>query len=132
MTLSRWLRDRLGTPARGRGAKATKCLVCKADILAGPDEDQMALPAVVDTTPLSPWGEAAARIQGRRTYRLHRHKEGLALTVRMALNITNHPASDEMIVLADHKCHTPELPSVEIRPAPEKTRGIAYDNDPPF
>lgn len=133
MAIPKWLKQRIGTPTRGRGCKATKCAFgCRQDVLAGPDEDQMAVAAIVDPIPLSALGEALARMSGRPTYTLGRHNEGLALWLRNALDIANHPASDEVIVVAAHKCHTPELPSVEIQSGPAKTKGLAYDNEPPF
>lgn len=134
MTIPTWLKDRLGTPTRNRGCKATKCAFgCRQDVLAGFDEDDMALPAIVDPVPLAPLGEALARLQQRKTYRLARHNQGLALWVRTALEISNHPASDEWIVVAEHKCHAPPLPSVDIEPLPVGAKkGLPYDAEPPF
>ena len=133
MTIPIWLKQRLGNPKRGRGCRATKCIVCKTDILAGFDEDQMALPAIADPVPLSRIGEALACVEGRKTYKLDRLGEGLALWVRNALHIRSHPASEETIVLADHICNRSPLPSIEIKPAPSLAKkGLPYDAEPPF
>lgn len=133
MTLPRWLRDRLGTPTRGRGCRATKCIVCRGDVLAGFDEDQCAALVIADPTPLSPLGEALALIEGRRSYRLERYKDGAALWFRSHWQIQGAPASTETIVLTDHKCGAPQLPGVEITPIPaaKMKTAVLYD-DPPF
>lgn len=133
MNVPKWLKDRIGVPTRGRGCKATKCLVCQQSILAGLDEDQMAMPALVDPIPLSPLGEALALMDGRHTYKLARHKQGLALWRRTHFNIRAHPASEETIVVADHKCGGPKFPAVEIQSLPARSKkGLPYDDEPPF
>ena len=134
MSLPKWLKERLGTPTRNRGCRHVKCAFgCRGDVLVGFDEDDMALPAIVDPVPLSALGEALARVEGRRTYRLGRHKEGLALWYRNAMHIRNHPAGTETIVVADHVCGVRPLPSVEISlnlPQGAK-KGLPYD-EPPY
>ena len=132
MSLPKWLQQRLGTPTRGRGVRHVKCAFgCRRDVLAGFDEDVAASLAIVDPVPLSPLGEALARIEGRVTYRLGRHNDGSALWQRTALNITSAPASAEAIVFADHKCGHAPLPSVEVKAAPD-AKGPDYDAEPPF
>jgi len=105
--------------------------VCKGDVLAGLDEDKCALAAVVDPTPLSPLGEALALMDGRKSYELKRHNSGLALWYRHAWHISRFPASDQVIVLSDHRCGSAKLPGVEIKPLPGKV-GLPYDAEPPF
>jgi hypothetical protein len=97
----------------------------------GYDEDIMAQAVVVDPVALSPLGEAIARIEGRRTYKLARHNDGSALWVRMAYNIAAHAASETTIVLADHLCDGATLPSLIIKPKPVK-KGLPDDAEPPF
>ena len=132
MTIPQWLKDRLGTPARGRGCRAVKCIKCQASVLAGFDEDAMAQAVVVDPTPLSTMGEALALVQQRRTYRLGRYDEGLALWHRDHWQISAHPASEECIVLTDHVCGAGPLPGVEIKPLAKSDRKSPYSQDPPF
>lgn len=131
MSLAKWLQDRLGSPSPGRGCRHVKCLVCRADVLAGLDEDQAALAAIVDPVALSPYGEVEALIGGRKTYELRRQGQGLALWYRHHWHISRFPASDGVIVLASHKCGTAKLPSVEIKPLPGKV-GLPHDAEPPF
>jgi hypothetical protein len=126
-----WLKQRIGEPTRGRGCRATKCIVCKTDVLAGFDEDVMAMPAIADPTPLSPLGEALALIEGRCSYELDRHGAGLALWLRTHWRIEAAPASDQVIVLTDHRCGAPPLPSVEIAPAAPVHKDSVY-GPPPF
>jgi hypothetical protein len=134
VTLPRWLKDRIGEPTRGRGCRATKCLVCKSDVLAGFDDDFAARAVVVDPMPLSPLGEALALIENRRSYELGRYGAGLALSLRDHWQIAGRPASDETIVLTDHRCGAPSLPAVEIPKvaAGSGKKGLAYDDEPPF
>jgi hypothetical protein len=89
---------------------------------------------VVDPTPLAPLGEALALIEGRRSYQLLRHNQGLALWVRDHWQIAGSPASDETIVLTDHRCGGAKLPEVEITPisAGKAKKGLPYDAEPPF
>ena len=133
MAIPKWLRSRLGTPARGRGCRAVKCLVCRSDVVAGPDEDRMAMPAICDPVALSPLGEALALLEDRRSYRLERYKDGSALTLRTHWDIAGHPAGEETIVVCDHRCGAPQLPGVEITPIPAATKksAVLFD-DPPF
>lgn len=134
MTLPNWLKERIGTPTRGRGAKPARCIVCRADVLAGMNEDTSAFATITDPIPLSPLGEALALLDGRRTYRLARHNQGLALWVRTHWDIQGHPASDENITLTDHKCGAPPLPTITIKPIPltQPKKSLIYDNNPPF
>lgn len=134
MTLPNWLKERIGTPTRGRGTKPTKCIVCKADVLAGFDNDTCAQAAITDPNPLSPLGEALALIDKRRTYELSRHGAGLALYHRDHWQISGRHPSDTIIVLTDHKCGTPPLPGITINPNPLTTSGkeLIYGSDPPF
>jgi hypothetical protein len=114
MSLPKWLRESLGTPVRGRGAAAAKCIVCKADVIAGFDEDLCARAVVVDPHPLSELGEALALIEGRRSYRLAVRGEGMALWVRNQWQIAGEGASDTVWVFTDHKCHTVPFPGVKV------------------
>jgi hypothetical protein len=82
---------------------------------------------------LSALGEALALIGGRRSYRLDRHKAGLALWARSHWDISGSPASELVWVVAEHKCYTAKLPAIEIAPAPVQSanQGLSYD-EPPF
>lgn len=134
MAIPKWLRSRLGTPAKGRGCRCVRCIVCRSDLVVGLDNDTCASRAICDPVPLSVIGEALALLDGRRTYELSRHGSGLALYHRDHWQISGRHASDTCIVLADHKCGTPPLPSIKIQPAPLTTpkNSLIYDNEPPF
>jgi len=109
-------------------------LVCKADVLAGFDEDHCASAVIADPYPLSALGEALALLENRRSYELRRHNDGLALWVRDHWQIGGSPASDEVIVLTDHVCGKAKLPDVKIptvKPGMKK-KGLPYDDEPPF
>jgi hypothetical protein len=132
MSLPKWLRESLGTPTRGRGAKAAKCIVCKADVIVGFDEDACARAVVVDPHPLSELGEALALIEGRRSYLLAVQGEGMALWVRDQWQIAGTGASDKVWVFTDHKCHTVPFPGVKV--SAWRRRAVAKvpsDTDPP-
>ena len=124
-----WLAQRLGTPTRGRGVKATSCIVCHRPILVGMSEDVAAHRALVDPMALSPTGEALALIDGRCTYQLGKYDQGLALWQRDSSQIAGKSASAECIVLTDHKCGGPQFPAIEI---PLTARKESVPNDPPF
>jgi hypothetical protein len=130
MSLPAWLRDRLGSSTRGRGCRAAKCIVCKADVLVGFDEDVCARAVVADPHPLSELGEALALIEGRRSYRLAKRGEGMALWYRNRWMIQGEGASDTVWVLTDHKCHSATFPGVKIK-AKAYSKAIPSNTDPP-
>lgn len=134
MSLPGWLKESLGTPTRGRGAKAAKCIVCKADVIAGFDEDVCARAVVVDPHPLSELGEALALIEGRSSYRLAPQGKGMALWVRDHWQIAGTGASDTVWVFTDHKCHSAPFPGVTVKARWRRhLKKVPADTDePPF
>jgi hypothetical protein len=132
MELPAWLQQRLGKPSKRRGAKATKCIKCFKPILVGMSEDVGAHLALVDPVPLSPFGEALALVDRRKTYRLDKCDDGLALWQRDRWQIAGHAAGPNWIVLTDHKCEsTAQFPSVEV-PLFALQNESALENEPPF
>ena len=105
-----------------RKAKATACKQCGAHIAVGLDDDQCALPAAADPTPLTWAGELAARLNGRRTYEIaarelwHRYREQL-----------RRPAPDP--VLPEHRCNDP-VPTTWLQPVPPLIRDEVTDVPP--
>lgn len=97
--------------AISRRAKEHTC-VCGATILVGLDADRAAGEARVDPTPVTALGEVMALLDGRTTYRLYAAGR-LELDHRSRWHITGASA-DHVLVLAEHRCQTPPLPT---RPA---------------
>lgn len=97
----------------GRRARLTRCTTCRAPVMSGLDGDVCALEAWCDPRPLTPAGEAAACVDGRRTWSLTKARAGrFELDPRDAREIRRHPAGTERRrdVLAEHRCHA-ELPT---------------------
>ena len=122
----------------GRGVRARWC-ACRAPILRGMDDDTMALPATVDPQPLSPLGEAIARIQGRETYEMRRANGVYQLMRRNAWAITGRPPGTKtwaglIDVLAEHACHSFPLPGQDTaHPKTEATQEDSHhDGTPPY
>ena len=94
------------------GIRATWCHDCKAPILTGLDELACALQARVDHTPLTPLGEALARIAGQQTYEIRAGKPP-RIVRRNATTITSRPAGatgkPHYDVVTTHTC-TPTVP----------------------
>ena len=95
----------------GRRAVVRTCVTCRATILTGLDADTAALTVRVDPIPLSPLGEALARVDGRPTYWLHRDGGRLVLDLRDAWNIHARPAGTRLgeDILRAHQCGSPPV-----------------------
>lgn len=105
--VAQWLADRT------RHLTADRCRGCRADILRGLNDDWCAWTIEVDPTPLSPLGEALARLAGRSTVACESWGgAGPKLSRRGHHQITGRPAgSGRFDVLATHLCGAPALPS---------------------
>ena len=125
------------------GIRATWCTTCKAPILTGLDDVVCALDARTDVVPLSPLGEALARIGGRTTYELRTGKPPRIVrrTAQMILarpaGATTRRAHAAYDVVAAHQCHAVAagpLAGASTLPAPAATAATAFDatQPPPF
>jgi len=93
----------------GRKAWIKTCRKCSTPTLAGLDADVCAFDAWCDLGELSPAGEAAALLDGRRTYQLFYTN---SLSYRHSWHITSRPAGDpQHPVFATHRCGEP-IPAV--------------------
>jgi hypothetical protein len=105
-----------------------KCRQCKAEVWYGPSDETVAILVTVDSAPLSPYGEALARLEGRGTYLRTAAGDGTVLRSRDHWQIGGGtpPRGD---VVTDHRCG-PDLPSIpsKLRTTPEGT----MTDDPPF
>jgi hypothetical protein len=113
-----------------RDLRSGKCRNCKAPVLVGMSDDQLAHLATVDPDPLTAVGEALARLDGRRTYALRRHgdKYRLAFT-RNHWQIRSSQSTDYDIV-ADHACGQSLPTTLSVYRKVAVTIGV--DNEPPF
>lgn len=119
---------------RGRAARAGTCRSCGAKVLRGLDADVCAMTATVDPDPISPQGEALARLADRRTYDLRPSGNRWELNVRDRWHIRGRPAGQpaglRFDVLAEHRCGSAALPgTATMFPPAEKG---SPDADPPF
>lgn len=95
-----------------RSVRFSRCRRCSAATLTGFSDDWLAWTAEVDPAPLSPVGEAYARLAGRRTYALRRHVgRARRLYLRDRWQIRGTPAGVRRVlrfdVVADHVCGEP-------------------------
>lgn len=88
---------------------------CRQPVLVGLDDDVCALDAITDPVPLTPLGEALARIEGRWTWSLRRSGHGFVLDRRDPLEILGRPAGTQTRtdVLRQHRCDTRDLADPE-------------------
>jgi len=128
VTIPGWLKDRIGAPVY-RGVTTHRCRTCQAQILEGLDEDVCAFRAVVDPDPLTPMGEALALLAGRRSYEIRRHSGGWALWHRDRWQIRGRVAGPKYLVVADHQCDTPKLPTI---PTPPRVKKAKANDEPNF
>lgn len=114
------------------GLRATWCHDCKAPILAGLDDLACALPARVDVTPLTPLGEALARIAGQQTYEIRAGKPP-RIVRRDAHAITARPAGGDARprydVVTTHTC-TPVVPEAATTTSALPAASALYVFDP--
>lgn len=105
-----------------------KCRQCRAEVWHGPSDAFAGILVTVDGAPLSPYGEALARLEDRGTYLRTRHGDGTVLASRDHWQIGGGtpPRGD---VVAEHRCGT-ALPTIatKLRTTPEGT----LTDDPPF
>lgn len=92
----------------GRRARHRVC-GCGAIVLVGLDADRCAGEARVDTAPVTAVGEVVALLTGRATYLL-RTAGRTEIDHRSRWHIRGANA-DQATVLAEHRCHTPPLPT---------------------
>ena len=123
------------------GIRATWCTTCKAPILTGLDDVVCALDARTDVVPLSPLGEAIARIGGRTTYELRTGKPPRIVrrTAQMILarpaGATTRRAHAAYDVVAAHQCHAVAagpLAGASTLQQPATTRVLDATSTPPF
>jgi hypothetical protein len=137
-----WLRAHLIATGRwnidgiNRTARTRTCHDCNALTLAGLDDPRCAGPAITDTTPLSPLGEAIAHIEGRSTYALTRTANQLTLDHRNQWTIAAHPAgTGQADILAEHRCGTTPPPPPLCTPSrirPPTHQENHHGQDAPF
>ena len=103
--------------ATGRSIHATRCATCRQPILTGLDNDQLAIQARVDWTPLDEQGELQALLAGRHTYRLERQTGGNPkLTRRAAKHIrARRKHWQRYDIVPAHRCESPPLPAISTR-----------------
>ena len=103
--------------ATGRGIHATRCATCRQPILTGLDNDQLAIQANIDWTPLDETGELQALLAGRRTYRLERQTGGNPkLTRRAAKHIrARRKHWQRYDIVPAHRCGSPPLAAISTR-----------------
>lgn len=114
-----WLRQNLLTKTGGfRAAHFAICTHCRQWTLTGLDDDQAAIQATVDPTPLTPAQEAECAIAGRRTYTLGRTAGGKPqIETRDIYGIA---APTKRTVVPAHRCQGPRYPNTP-PPPPRNT-----------
>jgi hypothetical protein len=124
--MPRWLRQQLTeagviTAGYTRAARAAKCEKCVARVIKGWTDEPCAILATCDPAPLSNLGEVVAILQGRATYDLAYRGGRLELDDRDDFHIKGSPPEtpnwwrEQADVLAEHRCNTDPLPSIESR-----------------
>lgn len=119
----------------GRRAQARRCPHCRHNVIVGDDDERCALTATCDPQPLTPLGEALARVDGLATYNLAAIRGGYQLWYRGPEHIEGKPAgtNPREDVLRQHRCGNPPpvgpltMPSVHIPTRPTKSGAT-----PPF
>lgn len=113
MTIPAWLNRHLeaigqaNTDGISRTAKARRCPRCKTVILAGLDAPRCAFAVRVDPHPLDANAELASLLIGRPTYRATAVGPNYELDHRAWWNLRHSPPSDDVLVLAAHRCGQP-------------------------
>lgn len=96
-----------------RAARAAACRRCGVSVMRGLDADMAAAAVAVDVQPLSPAGELAALLAGRRTYALTwvAGRARYEIDVRFPDMIEFRPPGSvfNSDVVAGHVCHAPAL-----------------------
>jgi hypothetical protein len=92
-----------------RACKPKACPRCHAAILVGPSEEDMYWTARVDAEPVDEWAEAMGRIDGRASYALTPHGQGLKLDFREGGKFGALHREPRPDVVLDHMC-TRSLP----------------------
>lgn len=101
-----------------RTLRRRRCRTCHTWTLVGLDNDVCALIATINPSPLSPAGEALARLDGLATYHLRHDRGGeLELFKRDRWQISGNPAGDHdrlhpADIVSDHRCGT-EYPTTK-------------------
>lgn len=109
-----WLADhvRRSSPGRvgPRFCRAMRCPDCRRPVISGLDGDRCAFMIKAEPVPLSPLGEALARLGGLQTVRLTRAGGRFLITARDPWHITDRQPLGLGDVLAEHVCgqETPE------------------------
>jgi hypothetical protein len=128
MTAPSWL-----TRARGdatRAARLRQCPRCRGAVLVGLDGDVAAGTARVDPAPLNSLGEAAALIDGRRTYTISGDKHRKQIDYRQDWHISEGTKGRH--VVAEHKCEwTPPREHIQFTPR-TAPREVIDSDIPPF
>lgn len=131
----------LHKPHDPRSIRATHCLRCRAPIVVGDDEDEIAVTVKLDVTPLSATGEMAAVLAGRATYTLDKPITGNArIWRRTSWRIKAKPADkpprpwNQYDVLPAHQCWNPVAENLttktRLMPPPPTRRN--HNEPPPF
>jgi hypothetical protein len=139
-TLPAWLLRRLDengvidiATGATRKARPAKCRKCGACVVRGLNDDIMAWSVDCDPEPLTPEGEALARIAGIAVYELNLWAGRPQLDRRSAWRIASAPAgTDRTDILAEHQC-APALPlprGPSRLPVPAQPQDLP--EDPPF
>jgi hypothetical protein len=121
-----WLRRHLhdtGAMVDGvtRRARIQTCPRCHRVVIRGLTDEPCSTLATADPTPLSNLGEALALMQGRVTYDLAYRGGRLELDDRDDFHIKGSPPETpnwwraNADVLAEHRCNTDPLPTIESR-----------------
>lgn len=112
----------------GRKAQLRRHRTCGLPIMLGLDADVCAFEATCDLGELTAAGEAAALLEGRRTYELNVRGE---LRTREPHDITRRPAGAATPVLAEHRCAAP-IPAAWCVPRPPTASRRPDDEEYPF
>jgi len=97
-----------------RHARNGRCPECRRPVIAGLDGDRCAFMVRADPVPLSPFGEALARLGGLATVRLTRSCGRFLLTAREPWHIRDRSPIGAGDVLAEHRCG-PEPPPEAVK-----------------
>lgn len=119
-----------------RGVRAKWCQ-CGQPVIRGLNDDDAAWVVTCDPGPLTPLGEAIARIQGRGTFELRRVNGTYQLLRRDRLTIRSRPPGERIWcgnidVIAEHACYSFPLPTQPSVHQPEPPTRESNDDRPPF
>lgn len=135
-----WLLDSLDTAGHidltagaTRRARPATCNRCHQVVIRALDDDWMALAVDADPEPLTPEGEALARLAGIPTYQLWQLGGRWQIDRRDQWQIRAHPAGTQRgrDILAQHRHDGPQLPRGPSNIAPPPNPA-ALPDQPPF